>query len=48
MSRSTRRIAGAAIAGICIAALAAPAFAAPGGSQGKGNPQGPLMDLQIL
>ena len=48
MSRSTRRIAGAAIAGVCIAALAAPAFAAPGGGQGKGNPQGPLMDLQIL
>jgi 5'-nucleotidase len=47
MSRSTRRIGGAAIAAICIAALAAPAYAAPGG-QGKGNPQGPLMDLQIL
>ncbi len=47
MSRSTRRLAGAAVAGICLAALAAPAFAAPGG-QGKGNPQGPLMDLQIL
>ena len=48
MSRSIRRLTGAAVAGICIAALAAPAFAAPGGSQGKGNPQGPLMDLQIL
>ena len=48
MSRSTRRIAGAAIAGVCIAALAAPAFAAPGGGNGKGSPPGPLMDLQIL
>jgi 5'-nucleotidase len=49
MSRSTRRLAGVAIAGACVAALAAPALAAPTGvSNGKGNPQGPLMDLQIL
>ena len=49
MSRSTRRLAGVAIAGACIAALAAPALAAPAADDnGKGNPQGPLMDLQIL
>ncbi|MGW5237808.1 bifunctional metallophosphatase/5'-nucleotidase [Monashia sp. NPDC004114] len=49
MSRSTRRLAGVAIAGACIAALAAPALAAPAGDNtGKGDPQGPLLNIQIL
>ncbi|GAB3074998.1 bifunctional metallophosphatase/5'-nucleotidase [Intrasporangium mesophilum] len=49
MSRSTRRLAGVAIAGACIAALAAPALAAPAGdNNGKGDPQGPLLNIQIL
>ncbi len=48
MSRSTRRLAGVAIAGACIAALAAPALAAPAGdNNGKGDPQGPLLNSQI-
>jgi 5'-nucleotidase len=49
MSRSTRRLAGVAVAGICATALAAPALAAPAADNpGKGDPQGPLLNIQIL
>jgi 5'-nucleotidase len=48
MSRSTRRALGVAVAGVCAAALAAPALASPTGNPGKGDPQGPLLKIQIL
>jgi len=47
MSRSTRRFAGVAVAGLCAAAaLAAPAVADNGNQ--KSDPQGPLVDIQLL
>ena len=49
MSRSTRRLAGAAIAGACIAALAAPALAAPtAGPDKKPAPGKTQFDIQLL
>ncbi|GAA2160442.1 5'-nucleotidase [Humibacillus xanthopallidus] len=47
MSRSTRRFAGVAVAGLCAAAaLAAPAVADNGNQ--KSDPQGPLVNIQLL
>ena len=52
MSRMTRRLAGVAVASVCAAAaLVAPTTALAGpekGNPGKGQPQGPLLDIQIL
>lgn len=49
MSRTTRRLAGVVVAGVCAAAaLVAPIAAQAEPGKSKGNPQGPLLDIQIL